>query len=494
MIKSRKKFIPFVLIPFILLLFFTSGGSAYEVTWVDKGTYTLYADEMVSIEEFEVAADFDVQDFVHLTTYKDNSPVQEDVLGIGDEGIFNDEIKLVVIDMFSGNNLGWVEVDVYVRARSDMRISITTDKNEYKPSDTIVATLTVRNYGKDNIENIHLNINPGLLELTDGSLIHNFNEIPSGKSESVTIEFKVPLSTELEYFTIEANASGVDVANSDLFYSASKRINLLPMQDLEITKTLTDTISIGDSVIAYIKIKNTGASDLTFIEVIDKVPEGFELENGNLRWNLNLRHGEEKRLSYLLKSIAPGTYNIPAVIVQYKIHGTNYIAESESGTSQITVQGPRLVLTKTVDQAIATPGDQIKVTVSVRNEGEMQTIINITDSVPPNTELLSGNLNYTGILDKNESQSYSYIIKIQNIGETQLPPATIDFSAQDLNYNATLSSGKPTVFIVEPFADVTEITEISSKGSDVAGRKSLPGFGGLLLIAVILICSKTGKK
>ena len=38
--------------------------------------------------------------------------------------------------------------------------------------------------------------------------------------------------------------------------------------------------------------------------------------------------------------------------------------------------------------------------------------------------------------------------KIQNIGETQLPPATIDFSAQDYNYNATLSSGKSTVFMV----------------------------------------------
>ena len=40
------------------------------------------------------------------------------------------------------------------------------------------------------------------------------------------------------------------------------------------------------------------------------------------------------------------------------------------------------------------------------------------------------------------------INKIQNIGETQLPPATIDFSAQDHNYKATLSSGKPTVFMV----------------------------------------------
>jgi hypothetical protein len=45
--------------------------------------------------------------------------------------------------------------------------------------------------------------------------------------------------------------------------------------------------------------------------------------------------------------------------------------------------------------------------------------------------------------------------------------------------------------MVEPFADVTEIT---FKGSDVAGRTSLPGFGGLLLFAIIFIRSKIGKK
>ena len=44
--------------------------------------------------------------------------------------------------------------------------------------------------------------------------------------------------------------------------------------------------------------------------------------------------------------------------------------------------------------------------------------------------------------------------------------------------------------MVEPFADVTEIT---SKGSDVAGRISLPGFEGLLFFAIIFICSTVEK-
>ncbi|MBA3037931.1 MAG: DUF11 domain-containing protein [Desulfobacterium sp.] len=477
----------FIFILIISLPYFTSlVGSAEEVKWTTKTVETLHSGDAISRGGFQLsAADFDMYNkFFLLTIYKNNTILKEDILGIGDTSTYNDEIKLVVIDVWStGKGDSWVKAEVYLRAKPDMRISISTNRNEYNPQDTIATTVTLRNNGNDKIKNVGLNIDPGVLEPVGGSLKYDFNEIPSGQSKSVTIDFKAPLLAEAKYMTIGVNASGTDVKNINYSASASIKIKILQNRIIEMQKTLASSIYTDEVTSAYITIRNKGAINLNSIEVKDEIPDGFTSENDiNLLWSLNLASGEEKRISYPLKPLLPGTYDVPAAQAQFVIDRKQYTVKSN--TSRITVHAPLIVLTKTVDSAVAYISDQITVTINVRNDGDKQAMVKITDDLPSKADLLSGDLSWTSVLEKNESKSYTYTMKPNKAGELELPPAKANITYLQNSYNFTVSSRNLAVLVVESL----DKKQIATSSPSIPARTSTPGFGGIIAsIAFIFI-------
>ncbi len=378
-----------------------------------------------------------------------------------------------------------------LRAKPDMRISISTNRNEYNPLDTIATTVTLRNNGNDKIKNVELNIDPGTLELEGGSLNYNFNEIPAGQSKSLILYFKAPLLAEAKSITIGVNASGTDVKNINYSASASIKIKILQNRIIEVQKTLASSIYNDEITSAYITIRNKGAINLDSIEVKDEIPDGFTSENDiNLLWSLNLASGEEKRISYPLKPLLPGTYDVPAAQAQFAIGGKQYIVKSN--TSRITVHAPLIVLTKTVDSAVAYLGDQITVTINVRNEGDKQARVKITDDLPSKADLLSGDLSWTAVLEKNESKSYTYTMKLNKAGELELPPAKANITYLQNSYNFTVSSRNLAVLVVESL----DKKQIATSSPSIPARTSTPGFGGIIasiaFIFIYLIKRKRG--
>ncbi len=477
--------------------FTTFVGSAEEVYWTTKTAQTLHSGDTISRGGFQLSvADFDIYNkFFRLTIYKINTILKEDVLGIGATSTYNDEIKLVVIDVWStGKGDSWVKAEVYLRAKPDMRISISTNRNEYNPLDTIATTVTLRNNGYDKIKNVELNIDPGTLELEGGSLNYNFNEIPAGQSKSLILYFKAPLLAEAKSITIGVNASGTDVKNINYSASASIKIKILQNRIIEVQKTLASSIYNDERTSAYITIRNKGAINLDSIEVKDEIPDGFTSENDiNLLWSLNLASGEEKRISYPLKPLLPGTYDVPAAQAQFAIGGKQYIVKSN--TSRITVHAPLVVLAKTVDSAVAYLGDQITVTINVRNNGDKQARVKITDDLPSKADLLSGDLSWTAVLEKNESKSYTYTMKLNKAGELELPPAKANITYLQNSYNFTVSSRNLAVLVVESL-DKKQIATSSPSSPSIPARTSTPGFGGIIasiaFIFIYLIKRKRG--
>ncbi len=151
--------------------------------------------------------------------------------------------------------------------------------------------------------------------------------------------------------------------------------------------------------------------------------------------------------SYPLKPLLPGTHDVPAAQAQFAIDGKQYIVKSN--TSRITVHGPLVVLAKTVDSTVAYISDQIMVTINVRNDGDKQAMVKITDDLPSKADILSGDLSWTAVLDKNESKSYTYIMKLNKAGELELPAAKANITYVQNSYNFTVSSRNLTVLVVE---------------------------------------------
>ena len=482
-----KKVNYFIIVLLLLLLLFTAiiaGGE--EVRWETSSNHTLHQGEMISKGGFVVSAfDFDTRsDTVSITIFKGNTTVSQDVLGAGGMSTYNDDIKIIVRELWGGDRKDqWVKIEVFLRKRPGLAISISTDKNEYKPQNTVSATVTVRNNGNDKIQRVELNIDSGLESVYQNSRYY-FGEIQNGKSEKIIMEYRVPLLSESKYITVTANASGIDWKNVTYTASASKKITVLPVQYLEIKKMFTDSLFLHETASAYIKIRNTGIVDLKSIQVTDEIPAGFELKNGTgLKWNLSLKPGEETSYFYLLKPVYSGNLSVPAAAAEFTVNGTNYIVESNR--PHVLVRGPRPVITKTTKSSVVAPGDEINVAISVKNEGDLPAIISITETLPQGVSLVKGKLSLNQVLNRSEIQTFDYTVTVNNFGKTDFPPATAEFTYSGADRNFTALSNIFSVLAVNSSGNSPEVT---SPGTPIPAA-STPGFESLIAaIAFMLLC------
>ena len=96
------------------------------------------------------------------------------------------------------------EIEIYLRAVPELVVSIDT-----YVTDTIAATITIRNRGEQDIEDVKVNINADDMAIIDGKLMYHFDEILRSQSETITIRLKTPSSANKPY-KISVDVTGVD--------------------------------------------------------------------------------------------------------------------------------------------------------------------------------------------------------------------------------------------------------------------------------------------
>ncbi len=314
--------------------------------------------------------------------------------------------------------------------------------------------------------------------------------------KSVYARLRVPTGIndiEGEPYTISVDVTGFDEKGVRYTESASTEILVLPRFDLKLTKTVNDHISMDRSVWVRIDLENTGRRDLE-VRLNDTVPTGFRLSgNETPCWRFNITPSESLRFSYHIKPERPGIFEVPGAVAEFVMGETNISVRSNGPV--ITVDGVCITVNKTAHPEQIQEGGTVTVTLSVRNTGNADAIINLTDVLPPGAELISGDPTIQTLLAANETNETEYVIVLATPGQVVLGAPWVLLSGSGYCY--TTSTDVPVIEVTGvaeepsvmptsmPTGDSTLNTKTSLRMVDVSFYETLLVmcmFAGVFLI------------
>ncbi len=366
----------------------------------------------------------------------------------------------------------WVTISIQTRAKPKLEVAVTTDKSAYTSytDQTITAKVTVTN-SEARAKNIDVYLNTGELQLRGGdtSQLHQYYyKMEAGTSQSFEVILVVPELIDKKSYNLSAEAKGFDV--KDLEYKAAKTsttITVSPKQNyFVISKSVKDRIYLQDIVPVRITVGNGGMFDMYDIHVTDSMSENFELKsNTSFQWDIPaLKPGQEWGTTYSIKPLETNIngFTIPAVTAQYTVNNKQY--SGTSTTTTVIVNGPKIILNKTVDKPVVNISEDVTVTVRINNVGNIATKAEIKDSLPDGTSLVRGSTNLAStFLELNTPQGFNYTIKMNREGEVKLPAAVANYTG--VEYKGTtrsvLSSDRPVITVIDPSKIAPTPTEVA---------------------------------
>jgi len=476
---------------------------AGDVEWAQANEYTLHLHDQFVKEGFAIeACNFNVDcGLVLLKIYHDGKVVATDSL-TGNESVdYDDKINVTVVNV-TGYEVAWCDeeddprayIEVRLRARPELQLSISTDEEAHYPEDNEVhAEVFLKNAGTCSIEDVNLDIKTGGMR-TVNNLVRNFDEIARYRSETMDVYLKIPHLMEKRSFELSATATGKSWDGEKHTISASKSITVAPCWKMpEIEKTVTESVylhgdrfnthngsnsSIASCATVNLMISNPGLIDINCIELADSLPENFVREAGSsLNWTLNLTPKEQKQFSYSIKPRSCGSYDIPVATANWSLCGKNYSVVSISNQSRIAACAAQINLTKTANQTEMICGGAVMVTVRIRNTGSLQATVNVSDSIPENTTLVDGITSLKEvILEEGDTQRFSYRVRINSTGIVILPAAKASFT--DLyGYTDATTSNMVTVNMVDSVWNLeTSSTQPAANGTMTPVIKTVSAF------------------
>lgn len=440
--------------------------------WTDVGSAALYVGDTYEVSGYTVKfVDYEPEtDQVYISLWRGLELLNESVLNAScvankttyggcdwlDEEYccdcfnWNDEIAIEIHNETedspeSRNPTDWenplINIEFWERAKPEISLEIETNCEAYTARDSEIRIIvTIENDGEEDadLKHVDLTVDPGDLQAIDDLTRHYANlTVDDEKTFHTTLRVPSGVSDpEGELFEIVVNATGFDEEGVRYTGSASTEVLVLPRFDLRVRKTVNSHISMDRAVWVRIDLENIGKEDLD-IELNDTVPEGFRLcGNESPPWRFNITPSKCVRFSYHIEPVRPGVFEIPGAEAKFVIAGKNVSVWSSSQT--ITVDGAYIIMNKTAYPTRVSLGDPVTVTLNVRNTGNADAVIDLTDVIPPGASLISGNATLHATLSGNQTDEIEYMINFSVPGNVTLASPEIVLAASDHSYVSSL--------------------------------------------------------
>lgn len=435
--------------------------------------------------------DFNTEGFVSISIsqngiVKEVSPVQ-----VGQSVIYRDEANgkdirayldkvTLNIDDWTGNMEDpTAGVKVYRRGIPEMKIEIDVDDEDstYDPRTIsypyITATIDIENEGHAKAYEMDLEIDPAGMELVDGKLNHHFISIDEDEVlDPIEVKLKIPHYWEETDIDLKVTTRSKDI-NDDYNEDTEKEIlTIEPAAELIITKSITEEIYMDETAHVSVSIWNNGLYSLNSVTVENLIIEHLELQdNVNQQLTLSFSPGETKTkvLEYTLKPYKTGKYNVPKMTAQYT-DPSGKLQTFTSDDPSVEIEGPVIVITKSVSPSTVNVGDQVTVTVKVENTGTHEASVTTSETLSEAVSFVSGNMNFKDVVNPRQTHTYSYIIRTKEVGEFKLPATTGSFIDME-EYKGEKISNMPVISVVDPNA-VETTTDASTSSDDSANSGS----------------------
>ncbi len=476
-----------------------------DIKWAQGKTGTLYWGDKLENGNFTVEAyDFPRTDnkgnigtrFVGIKLYEDDILVVTESLGIFNNFIYDGEIRVTADDLMQSADIHWQDdtynpwatVRMELRGIPELEVTITTNKDTYKLTDSkISVTIKVNNCGDAPLEDVELDIDTDGLKFhhscTNKTTHYTYDIINNGETITQNIEFEIPSHMKDTVHNITASIKGIDQKEEEHSFSGSGEITISNM--ITLTKTIDDSIFMKDNAFVHLTIMNYGSYSVKNIELTDTLGDYFELVGSTpLQWDFDIKAGETKDYKYSVRALKPNKdgYELDKALVKWDVGGITY--NQSSNTPEIIVHGSKIILSKTVNSTKVDINGEVTVTVTATNNGDVRANVEIFDNnpLPDNVVLVSGDTFIEKVLGEDESVSLSYVISGNTEGVYELPKAIAKFN--DLQeYRGEEMSNSPTFTSGDPVVDTGSLrpgeTAVSTPAQtpEPTDTRTQPGFG-----------------
>ena len=426
----------------------------------------------------------EVHPAVYLEIYRNGMLLKEIVMTPTSEAYIDPdyEVKVSTTGFLAKNAREWVleyynpwaTIAIQKRALPKLEVTVTTDKSTYTSNNAeiITATVKVKNIGDAFIKNIDTNLNVGELKLRGGSesQLHNsYLRLNKGESFSYSVILVVPDLIDQRSYNLSATAKGYDA--KELVYTASGSVSptVSPKQNyFSISKAVRDRIYLNDYATVRISIANGGMYDIKNIHITDNMSDKFILSSSPtpFSWDIPLlKPGEEWGTGYSIKPTEANIngWTIPAASATFTVNNKPYSASTS--TLKIIVNGPIILLNKTVSKSVVNISEDVTVTVSLNNVGNIGTKTDVKDSLIDDVSLVSGQLSQLNFSEPSKAWGFSYIIRMNKEGIYELPSALANYT--NVEYRGFVhdvnSSERPIITVIDPNKPTPAPTEPASQ-------------------------------
>lgn len=459
---------------FIFSILSMTAFAADEVEWVEKkGAAKLYWGNSITVEGYEIKAeDFNENKMVFVSISKDGEKLKSFPLTAGLEFVHNDEIKVYarsvnpnyeVItrdgkEFRTGNWNPYAELDILVRGQPNFDIVVETKKDTYDSKLTgdsrIDVTIKVKNDGEARAENVVLTVDTAGLEVLSGKTKYTYSKVLKGETlEPINLTLKAPTPWEDTDFNITARTTYVDIKDKKYERIGSKVIKIEKKWGLVISKNFPKERRMGEPVHVSVNVRNRGLCDINNIMLEDSIVSDMHLQQDvTFDKTLSLKTGEiaEDVFKYTLIPEKPGEFTFPKTVATFTLPNGQKETVDSNNSQKITVYGPYIEIKKTVDKQQLNPEEKLTVTVTAKNTGNVDASVTLTDTIPSEAKLISGETSFKQVLGKNGgSKTITYVLQMHEEGEVQIPACKASFL--DLNkYSGEAISESPVVYVGVP--------------------------------------------
>ncbi|AKB74187.1 hypothetical protein MSLAZ_0926 [Methanosarcina lacustris Z-7289] len=447
--------------------------AADEVEWVEKqNDATLSWGQTITVDGYDIKAeDFNEDKMVFVSISKDGEKLKTAPLTAGLEFAYNDEIKVYAQsvdpnyeiitkdgkEFKTGIRNPSAKLDILVRGKPSFDIKIETDKDTYDSKSIgdkkIEVTITVNNNGEAKAENVVLTVDTGELEVLNGKTKYAYTKVLKGETvEPITFTLKTPTPWEDTDFKITAKTTCEDIKGQKYVHEGSKTIKIEQKWDLIVSKSATKKRHMGESVYVSVTVRNRGICDINNIVLKDSIVSNMHLQkDATLDKTLSLKAGEtaEDVFKYTLIPEKPGDFTFPRTVATFTLANGQSKEVTSDNSDTTLISGPYIEITKTVDKQQLDTGDELTVKVTTRNAGNVDAGVTVTDTVPSEAKLISGETSFQQVLGSGGSKTITYILQMHKEGEVQLPACKASFLDLD-KYSGEVKSETPVVYVGIP--------------------------------------------
>lgn len=487
-----NKALIFILIILLLEIPLASSYTSSDIEWAPATEATLYKGgnltngpySVIAVQfptpvpgfknfKNEIVPETPVSPMVYLEIYKNGALIKEVVLSPESSTEIDPdyEFKVSLTDNLPGTSRDWVDVyynpwakvSISLRGKPKLEVNVKTDKTNYvsNTDDIMKATVEVKNTGDAIARDVEVVLNPGVLQLRGGSTTQfhqSYLELKKGETQSFQIILMIPKVAADTSYLLNVNAKGYDVKNLDYKASGYLSAPVSPKAfstGISVSKAIKKMMYLQDTAVFRVTVSNGGVFDVYNVRVTDSLNENFKLLfDSPMHWEIPvIKSGQDWSVTYTLKPVETNLegFKIPPVNALFMINNKEYNTSSDSPL--LVVNGPKIVLNKTVNNQTVNIGEDITISVSVNNIGNIATRTQVVDYLPDNVSLVGGQTSIESIfLEVNKPQGFSYIIRPKMSGSIELPAAQANYVS--IEYRGTvrsaLSSNRTVITVIDP--------------------------------------------